>query len=133
MKLSASNLLRAEFPQKVKDALFRRARYKVLYGGRGGAKSWGVARALLLMGAQRTLRVVCLREFQKSIADSVHALLKSQIEALGLSGFYVVRETYIEAPNGTLFTFHGLRHNVANIKTLEGADIAWVDEGQTTS
>lgn len=131
--MSASNLLRAEFPQKVKDALFRRARYKVLYGGRGGAKSWGVARALLLMGAQRTLRVVCLREFQKSIADSVHALLKSQIEALGLSGFYVVRETYIEAPNGTLFTFHGLRHNVANIKSLEGADIAWVEEGQTTS
>lgn len=125
-------IVEARFPPKL-ECLFRPARYKVLHGGRGGAKSWGIARALLIQGAQRKLRIPCLREFQKSIADSVHALLKGQIEALGLGAFYKVTDTYIEGANGTQFTFHGLHHNVQNIKSLEGADIAWVEEAQTVT
>lgn len=126
----------AQFPAKL-DFLFEPHRYKVCYGGRGGAKSWGVARALLIEGAKRPLRVICCREFQKSIAESVHALLKSQIESLGLHGSYRVTETFIEGTGesnkGTLFTFHGLKHNIANIKSLEGVDVCWVEEAHVVS
>lgn len=125
-----SNL--AEFPAKLQP-LFQPSRYKVLDGGRGGAKSWGIARALLIQGAAQKLRIGCGREIQKSIADSVHQLLKNQIAALGLGGFYKVFETYIEGRNGTLFTFHGLRHNVVDLKSLEGCDRFWVEEAQTVS
>jgi phage terminase large subunit len=122
----------AEFPDAL-QFLFEPARYKVPWGGRGGAKSWGVGRALLLQGAMSQLRIPCCREFQKSISDSVHELLKGQIAALKLDNFYTVRETYIEGKNGTLFTYHGLRHNIANIKSLEGADRCWVEEAQSVS
>jgi phage terminase large subunit len=122
----------AKFPDRL-ECLFRPSRYKVLYGGRGGAKSWGVARALLIKGAEAPLRILCAREIQKSIADSVHQLLKDQITALEMDGFYTVRETYIQGQNGTLFTFHGLKHNVKNIKSIEGTDICWVEEAQTVS
>lgn len=122
----------AEFPEKL-QFLFEPARYKVAYGGRGSAKSWGFARALLIKGAGDTLRIPCCREIQNSIADSVHALLSQQVELLNLGGFYRVTDKYIEGRNGTLFTFHGLKHNVQNLKSLEGADICWVEEAQSVS
>jgi len=122
----------AEFPEKL-ECLFRPSRYKVLYGGRGASKSWGIARALLILGAQKPLRILCAREMQKSIADSVHKLLKDQVAALGLAGFYEVQQAVIKGSNGTEFTFHGLKHNVTNIKSAEGADICWVEEAQTVS
>lgn len=121
-----------ELPAKL-QCLFEPHRYKVLHGGRGGAKSWGIARALLIKGAMSPLRIPCCREIQKSISDSVHALLKTQVEQLGLDSFYKITDTYIEGRNGTMFTFHGLKHNVANIKSLEGADICWVEEGQAVT
>lgn len=124
--------MQAEFPDKLK-VLFQPARYKVLFGGRGGAKSWGVARALLIQGAQRPLRILCAREFQNSITDSVHKLLSDQITALGLSDFYEVQNTVIRGLNGTEFSFRGLRHNITAIKSFESADIAWVEEAQTVS
>ena len=77
---------RAEFPAKLRF-LFEPARYKVLYGGRGGAKSWGVARALLIQAAATPLRILCAREFQNSIVESVHHLLQAQIEAIGTGTF----------------------------------------------
>lgn len=123
-----------DLPAKFGFLLSERKRYKVLYGGRGGAKSWGIARALLVKGLERPIRVACCREIQKSIADSVHQLLKDQIVALGVEAFYKIQETYIEGANGTLFTFHGLRsQNVTSIKSLEGYDYAWVEEAQTVS
>jgi phage terminase large subunit len=121
-----------EFPEKL-ECLFQPSRYKVLYGGRGGAKSWGIARALLILGAQRKLRIACGREIQKSIADSVHHLLKEQIGAMGLSAKYKIFETYIEGSNGTLITFHGLKTNVVSLKSIEGIDIFWAEEAQTIS
>lgn len=121
-----------QFPKKL-DFLFEPSRYKVLYGGRGGAKSWGIARALLTLGASKPLRVLCAREIQKSIADSVHKLLKDQIDALGLSGFYEVQNAVIRGKNGTEFTFHGLKHNISNIKSVEGTDICWVEEAQNVT
>src|SRR5437868_12071325 len=88
----------AGFPQAL-EFLFKPKRYKVLYGGRGGAKSWGVARALLILGAQRQLRVLCARELQNSIAESVHKLLSDQIAALNLA--YTVEKTQIYNGLGT--------------------------------
>lgn len=121
-----------EFPDKLKP-LFSPARYKVLYGGRGGAKSWGVARALLLRGAANPIRWLCAREFQTSIRDSVHRLLGDQIQAMGLSGFYEVQKDAILGKNGTEFGFQGLHHNVMNLKSWEGADGCWVEEAHTVS
>lgn len=125
-------IAQAEFPQKL-SILFDPARYKVLYGGRGGAKSWGVARALLIIGARKATRILCAREFQTSIKDSVHKLLSDQIFAMGLQDFYEITQTAIRGKNGTEFSFAGLKNNVANIKSYEGCDIAWVEEAQTTS
>ena len=125
-------IAKAEFPIKLKG-LFEKSRYKVAYGGRGGAKSWGIARALLIKGAKDPIRILCAREFQTSIKDSVHKLLCDQIEALELLGFYEITQNSIRGKNGTEFAFVGLRNNVANIKSYEGVDICWVEEAQTTS
>jgi phage terminase large subunit len=125
-------IAKAEFPVKL-EGLFKKSRYKVLYGGRGGAKSWGIARALLIKGAKDPIRILCAREFQTSIRDSVHKLLCDQIEALGLLGFYEITQTSIRGRNGTEFSFVGLKNNVSNIKSYEGVDICWVEEAQTTS
>jgi len=115
------------------EFLFKPKRYKVLYGGRGGAKSHNIARALLVMGMQRPIRVVCAREIQKSIKDSVHALLKDIINSHGLNDFYQVLEDSIRGINGTEFKFRGLRHNTTDMKSLEGADYAWVEEAENVS
>ena len=122
----------AEFPEKL-ACLFEPSRYKVLYGGRGGAKSWGIARALLILGAKSPLRILCAREFQTSIKDSVHKLLCDQIEALGLLGFYEITQATIRGKNGTECAFAGLRNNISNIKSFEGVDICWCEEAQSVS
>ena len=122
----------AEFPVKL-SFLFEPCRYKVAYGGRGGAKSWGIARALLILGAKSQLRILCAREFMTSMKDSVHKLLSDQIEALGLLGFYEITQSSIRGKNGSEFAFVGLKNNVANVKSYEGVDICWVEEAQTVS
>lgn len=124
--------LELSLPEKM-GFLFEPARYKVAYGGRGGGKSHSIAKALLVKGMEKPLRILCAREFQKSIGDSVHKLLADQVKALGLGDFYEVQQTIIKGRNGTEFTFHGLKHNVANIKSVEGSDIAWVEEAHTVS
>ena len=125
-------IARAEFPVKL-EGLFRKSRYKVAYGGRGGAKSWGIARALLILGAKSPLRILCAREFMTSMRDSVHKLLCDQIESLGLLGFYEITQASIRGKNGTEFSFIGLKNNIANVKSYEGVSICWVEEAQTVS
>ena len=123
----------AEFPPKL-DFLFNPSRYKVAYGGRGGAKSWGFARALLILGARQKLRILCTREVQKSIKDSVHKLLSDQIEPLGLGYFYTPLTQEIRGLNGTEFIFSGLAdQTVESIKSFEGIDIVWAEEAQAIS
>lgn len=131
-ELLTQAVAKAEFPVKL-ACLFEPKRYKVLYGGRGGAKSWGVARALLIKGVKDPLRILCAREFQVSIKDSVHKLLADQIEALGLSEFYEITNTAIRGRNGTEFSFVGLKNNIMSIKSFEGVDICWCEEAQTIS
>jgi phage terminase large subunit len=122
----------AQFPEPL-QFLFQPMRYKVLYGGRGGSKSWGVARALLTLAAKKPLRILCAREFQNSINESVHHLLQSQIESLNLNSFYDIQNQSVKGRNGSEFIFAGLRNNVSRIKSFEGVDIVWVEEAQSVS
>lgn len=123
----------AEFPEKLKP-LFKPHRYKVAHGGRGGAKSWGFARALLIKAAERPLRILCTREIQKSIKDSVHKLLGDQIQALGLGSFFEVQSAVVKGANGSEFLFAGLSDLTAeSIKSFEGVDIVWCEEAQAIS
>ena len=126
-------MLEARFPEKL-AFLFQPARYKVAHGGRGSAKSWGFARALLIQAAQKPLRVLCTREVQRSIKDSVHKLLSDQIEGLGLGSLYDILATEIRCKNGSEFIFAGLStQTVESIKSFEGIDIVWVEEAQAVS
>jgi Phage terminase large subunit len=122
-----------KFPKKT-QFLFKPYRYKVAHGGRGSGKSRAFARALLLLAAKKPLRILCAREVQKSIKDSVHKLLSDQIQAMGLGGFFDVLETVIRGRNGSEFAFAGLAsHTVESIKSFEGCDIVWVEEAQAVS
>lgn len=113
--------------------LFEPKRYKVLYGGRGGSKSWGIARALLVLGSKKPMRILCARELQNSIKDSVHRLLSDQIDQLNLGSFYEVGQQTIRANNGTEFFFEGIKQNVNKLKSYEGIDVSWVEEGHMVS
>lgn len=115
------------------EFLFTPSRYKVAYGGRGGAKSWSFVRALLLKAWQDKTRILCAREIQSSIKESVHQLIKDQIYNLGLENFFVVKETSILGANGSEFIFEGLRHNVDRVRSLEGVDIAAVFEAKNVT
>lgn len=121
-----------ELPDKL-GFLFEPHRYKIAHGGRGGAKSWGYAKALLALGYQKPLRILCARELQVSIADSVHKLLSDQIDIMGLGKAYNVQKNTILGRNGTEFIFSGLRSNITKIKSMEGLDIAWVEEAEKVS
>lgn len=112
--------------------LLQMHRYKIVYGGRGAAKSHSFARALLNLGAAQKLRILCAREVQESITKSVYTLLKDVIEELGLGNFYQVLDDEIRGANGTQIGFTGLgQHTVDSIKSFEGVDIVWVEEAQT--
>lgn len=109
-------------------------RYKVARGGRGSGKSWSIARALLQIGVSKPITVLCTREVQKSIKDSVHRLLSNQIKKLGYQSHYTILETEIRGANGTLFIFAGLSSLTADsLKSLEGVDIAWCEEAHSIS
>lgn len=123
---------RLSFAPKFKP-LFQPKRYKTFHGGRGGAKSWAAARALVIMAASKKLRILCTREVQNSIKDSVHKLLKDQIEMLGLNPWFRITNESITSASGSEFLFKGLRFDPLGIKSTEGVDICWVEEAQSVS
>lgn len=125
---------RIQIPDKMLPFITEQHRYKVGKGGRGSAKSWGVARSLLALGKLSRKRILCAREIQKSISDSSYKLLKDQIEILGMGDFYEVLKSEIRGANGTEFLFRGLGNMTAeSIKSFEGVDYAWVEEAHTVS
>jgi len=125
--------MNVDLPKKA-GFLFRPKRYKVLYGGRGSGKSHSIARALLVLGMSKRHRILCTREFQKSIKASVHQLFRDLIEQMDLGGFYTVLETEIRGQNGTQFLFSGLAdHTVDSVKSYESVSICWIEEAQTIS
>ncbi|MBN9359817.1 MAG: PBSX family phage terminase large subunit [Herbaspirillum huttiense] len=113
--------------------LFKPKRYKVFHGGRGGAKSWEIARALILIASSRKVRVLCAREVQNTIKDSVLKLLRDQIDKLGLAPWFHITDTSIRSSVGSEFIFKGLRTDPNGVKSTEGIDICWVEEAQTVS
>lgn len=125
-----NNVVNVTFPAKFR-AFDKPARYKFARGGRGSGKSWSVAKKLLLKAAEQPLRILCTREVQKSIKQSVHQLLKDQIALMQLGAFYDVLETEIRGANGSRVYFSGLSDQTADsIKSFEGVDICWIEEGQ---
>ncbi|WP_287919780.1 PBSX family phage terminase large subunit [Comamonas sp.] len=125
--------LSIQLPEKL-GGLYEPRRYKVMHGGRGGGKSHGVAEVLLDMAARNPLRILCAREIQKSMRDSVHRLLKDKVVKLGLQGFFEVLDNEIRGKNGSLILFSGLQsHTVDSIKSFEGVDIVWVEEAHGVS
>lgn len=128
-----SNSIDLHFPRKL-DFLFRPSRYKVARGGRGSGKSWSFARAILLLCTQKPTRVLCTREVQKSIQQSVHQLLSDQINGMGLSALFTVLQTEIRGPKGSAIYFSGLSDQTAeSLKSFEGVDIVWCEEAQAIS
>ena len=122
-----------QFPEKLECLFDENPKYIVLHGGRGAGRSWGVARALLLRAASKKLRILCGREIQRSINESVLQLLKDQIDDLGLGDFYFVTNNEIRGKNGSQFLFSGIKHNITNIKSKEGIDIVWLEEAERIS
>lgn len=131
--MAESIALAVSIPEPM-GALYEPRRYKIMHGGRGGGKSHTVAQALLDMGARKQMRILCAREIQKSMRDSVHRLLKDYIVRLGLTAFYEVLDNEIRGINGTLFLFAGLQsHTVDSIKSFESVDVCWIEEAHAIS
>lgn len=128
-------VLNVEIIDKVKNTLVNsEKRHRIIYGGRGKGASWSIARILLLKGMQESRFIVCVREVQKTIANSVKKLLEDTIDQFNLRFFYTVKLNEIVGINGTKFIFQGLHdYNADNIKSLEGADDCWVAEAQSIS
>jgi phage terminase large subunit len=105
----------------------------VLYGGRGGAKSWGVAITLIIKALQKKRLILCTREIQRSIKDSVHKLLSDTINRMGLDPIFDIKKDYIQCKTGSKFIFKGLKHNITEVKSTEGIDICWTEEAQSIS
>jgi phage terminase large subunit len=119
--------------QKAQQVIGPKARYKVLYGGRGGSKSFAFADALISKALFEKLRILCTREMQNSIRDSVHKLLCDRISTLGFDDYFIIQRDSIQSRIGSEFIFKGLSHNISEIKSTEGIDICWVEEAERVS
>jgi len=110
------------------------SRYKVMHGGRGGLKSWGFARVAIILATHHKCRFTCAREYQNSIAESVHETLVTNIDALDLRPYFTVRDTYIASNvTGSMFTFAGIKTEPRKFKSREGIDVLWLEEGEKVS
>lgn len=128
----------AQVPLKIPAKLapiLKPMRFKILHGGRGGAKSHTVAQVLLAMGLQKSLRILCVREVQKSLKESSMQVLRDYITRMGLGEFYEVLKTEIRSKvNETTFSFSGLKdHTADSVKSWEGCDIVWVEEAHSVT
>lgn len=122
-----------EIPVEYKRLFDTDWREAAVYGGRFSLKSHSVARMLLIKARMAKRRIACFRELQNSIADSSHQLLKDLIEQYKLTDYEVTDNAIVNKMNGSDFLFKGLHHNEQSIKSIEGIDIAWVEEAQTVS
>lgn len=127
--------LKIEVPKefKVLFNLDSDLRHIVLYGGRASGKSTSVALSLLILGMNKKLRILCTREVQNSIADSVHKLLSDLIFKYKLNTWEVQKDIIRNKQTGSEIFFKGLHNNSQSIKSIEGIDIVWVEEAQSVS
>ena len=116
-------------PTKAKF-LFSPKRFKVMEGGRGSAKSRSAAAALVLRAAHKKTRILCTRELQHSIQESVHKLLSDTVTRLGYDKHFTVTNTHIRCKNGSEFIFSGIKNNTNKIKSMEDVDVCWCEEAE---
>jgi phage terminase large subunit len=113
----------------LRDFWRKKARNRVLYGGRASSKSWDAAGFATFLADNYQLRVLCVRQFQNKISESVYALLKIQIDRFGLSErFDVQRDKIYNMATGSEFMFYGLWRSIDEIKSLESVDVLWIEE-----
>lgn len=125
--------MQAQLPEWAEVLFDESYRHIAIHGGRGSGKSHSVARALLTRGVQKKLRILCVREIQESIKQSIKQLLDDCIASMELGEFYHSTESEIVGENGTQFIFAGLLRNIDSIKSKEGVDVCWVEEAQSVS
>ena len=119
-----------QFVEKFKPFLLTPCRYKSIRGGRGSGKSYQVAMALLTMAMNKQLGILCARQYQNSIEESVHKLLVRIINEYGLQSRWIIEKAHIRGMNGSVFSFVGLERNIESIKSYEGVDVLWIEEAQ---
>lgn len=125
--------LRIETP-RVFLPLLKPARYKGAHGGRGSGKSHFFAELLIERSIMEKTDAVCVREVQRSLNQSVKKLLEGKIEALGVGNLFDIQRDCIYSKLGGRIIFQGLQNHTADsIKSLEGYDVAWVEEAQSLS
>ena len=125
--------MKLQIPRYALALLNLARRYKILAGGRGSGKSYAIADCLLLLGSKQKIRVLCAREFQNSITESVHYLLRQEIDRLGLNHLYSITNQSIVGTNGTEFIFKGIRSNIDSIKSMAGITHVWIEEAHSIS
>lgn len=128
------NSLQIEVPEKLLPLYTTKKRFIDIYGGRGGAKSQGVATFLLIKALSTKSRVLCTREIQNSIKDSVWQLLCDIIELYKWESLFYITDKVIACKRtGSDFIFKGLHGNAQDIKSTQGIQYAWVEEAQSVS
>ncbi|KGA24908.1 terminase [Pectobacterium brasiliense] len=109
-------------------------RYKVAKGGRGSSKSWSIARLIVEAARRQSIRILCARELQNSISDSVIRLLEDTIEREGYTAEFEIQRSMIRhLGTNAEFMFYGIKNNPTKIKSLEGVDICWVEEAEAVT
>lgn len=127
------NQITINIPVEYKRLFDPNWREAAIYGGRYSLKSHTVARCLLIKARMKKIRIACFREFQNSIAESSYQLLLDLIKQYELNDFSATHNSIVNKVNGSDFLFKGLWNNEQSIKSIEGIDIAWVEEAQTVS
>ena len=129
-----SDLPQVEIQEIFLPLLTTHKRYKLYHGGRGGGKSYAFADAILLLARTKKLRIACIREVQNSIKDSVYQLLKDRCDMHGFSEFIFYEDRVVNSVTGSTIIFKGMNNtNAANIKSLEGVNLTWIEEAQVLS
>ena len=123
---------RLTFPPIFKD-IFNPYRYKVFYGGRGSGKSISAAQAMVFLAMKSKVRILCCREIQRSIKESVIRLISDSIYRMGVQDMFDIQQKSVRCKNGSEFIFEGLANNVTSIKSLEGINYVWVEEAEAVS
>ena len=114
--------------------LIRKARYKVLYGGRGSGKSYFLAELAVEVSRRIGTVILCAREFQGSLDDSVYQLLIETIDRLGYADeFDILKSTITHKGTGAKFVFYGIKNNVTKIKSIQGVGVCWVEEAEAVT
>ena len=132
--------LNVKLPSKIIKPLFTPNRYKIFYGGRGSAKSESVARYLMLVAAYEDVhpffkksKILCCREHQISMRQSVYSVLKAAAEDMGISKRFTFTRDGIRSVTGSEFIFAGLHYNLEDIKSMKGITHCWIEEAQAVA